>query len=92
MGHDATTDAIKLRTKLGHGDVKAAWDKFDANVLVAAVVVGVAVGICLRKAGASAGPATLAMQHFRPLVPLGHLPSMPQSEIQNWSLMTGTNI
>jgi hypothetical protein len=57
---------------LGRDSAKAARGKLDANVLVAAVVVGLASRTRLRKDDATRRSAIGAAQYLGPLVPLGH--------------------
>jgi hypothetical protein len=92
IGLSATFDAIKVTAKLGDGGLKADWHKLRANILVGSVMVGGAVWACLRKDRAAGCAAIGAAQTFRPLVALGHLPSMPHPQIQNRPLKANATV
>jgi hypothetical protein len=79
VGGIATIGTKEHTTEIACRGPEAAGDSLHLNVLVGAVVVGLAVWIFLRKDRAAGRPALGAMQAFRPLIAICHLPSMPHA-------------
>jgi hypothetical protein len=87
-GRDPTCGTIEFAAKFGHVEPKAAWGKFNADVLVAAVMVGGPVRISLgkddladrpamRTAQAPSAPIRLASQGVRPAMKQSTVPTKP---------------
>jgi hypothetical protein len=77
LGSDTAFGAIKFTAQFAHDGLKADWNKLNANVLIDAVVIGVAGWACLRKDRIAGRAAIGAAQAFGPLVARGHLQGTP---------------